>query len=197
MPQDIFCHGPVTIVFLYGVIVQYVPIVFIGPFFNAPPQMMVVIPFNSTLSLLPVCLWLCQCLYPRAWWLADIVFCGIITPFFQKPSEAPFPHRDICCPYCTLELDGCSLWSVFTSYCVCGTKVPSLYWRLRFQCESVSKQQAALSPRHTAVTLSSSRSLNPLQSLFCVCFFRVFSVASCLTLQTQTKKNTSYIQTLS
>lgn len=90
-PKDIFASAWRLCV--YGVIV-YVPIAFIGPFFNAPPpQMMVVIPFNSTslpLSLLPVCLWLCHCLYPRAWWLADIVFCGIIASFFPNHLKPHF-----------------------------------------------------------------------------------------------------------
>lgn len=50
-------------------------------------------PFKSTLlsfSLLLLCLWPCQCLYPRAGWLADIVFCGIIAPFFQNHLKAHF-----------------------------------------------------------------------------------------------------------
>ncbi|XP_043992814.1 plexin-A1-like [Gambusia affinis] len=51
-----------------------------------------------------------------------------------KPIWSPHFHTPTSVVHiCTLELDGYSLWSVFTSYCVCGTRVLRLCWRLRFQ----------------------------------------------------------------
>lgn len=69
-------------------------------------------PSNSTphsRALLPVCLCLCHCLYPRAWWWADIVFCGIIASFFQN-----HPKRPISTPWHLLSISYPGAWWLLT-----------------------------------------------------------------------------------
>lgn len=153
---------------------------------------MLVIPFNSTplsLSLLPVCLSVALPVFISqgsvASWYCVLWYHSSILP---KPSEAPFPHPDICCPYRTLELDGYSLRSVFTSYCVCGTKVPRPRLAPEVPIARLLPNSRQRYPRPDCrCSLSLSASLfGSLQSLFCFTDYFLFIFYFLFSAYTQT-----------
>lgn len=92
MFKSLFCLILVTIMLFCGVI-DCVPIVFLVLSQLPPTSDNRHNRFNSTLislPLLPLCLWLEQCLYPRARWLAAVVFCGVIQSFLQTHVKPHF-----------------------------------------------------------------------------------------------------------
>lgn len=89
------------------------------------PHIMVEIPLKALFFLSVASLSVALPVFISQGWVASW-YCVLWyhSSILPKPSEGPFPHPGICCPYHTLELDGYSLWSVFTSSRVCGAEAP-------------------------------------------------------------------------